>query len=123
MIRRPTRSTRTDTLFPYTTLFRSILERPAAQRQTIKLAIHCRQRRRTQGISGRLRGYGAWRRDSFATIEGRLPPRILSYVAAAQVLRCARGTNKAQQELLALRSEEHTAELQSLMQISNDVYW
>src|SRR3546814_16793310 len=28
MIRRPPRSTRTDTLFPYTTLFRSNLERP-----------------------------------------------------------------------------------------------
>src|SRR3546814_8190583 len=31
MIRRPPRSTRTDTLFPYTTLFRS--RRPEAQRQ------------------------------------------------------------------------------------------
>src|SRR3546814_14349345 len=29
MIRRPTRSTRTDTLFPYTTLFRSDRHRPA----------------------------------------------------------------------------------------------
>src|SRR3546814_20802999 len=29
MIRRPPRSTRTDTLFPYTTLFRSYLESPA----------------------------------------------------------------------------------------------
>src|SRR3546814_5472181 len=29
MIRRPPRSTRTDTLFPYTTLFRSVLDRPA----------------------------------------------------------------------------------------------
>src|SRR3546814_11284032 len=29
MIRRPPRSTRTDTLFPYTTLFRSLLELPA----------------------------------------------------------------------------------------------
>src|SRR3546814_2566764 len=28
MIRRPPRSTRTDTLFPYTTLFRSIVKRP-----------------------------------------------------------------------------------------------
>src|SRR3546814_16645927 len=28
MIRRPPRSTRTDTLFPYTTLFRSFLKRP-----------------------------------------------------------------------------------------------
>src|SRR3546814_9091437 len=32
MIRRPPRSTRTDTLFPYTTLFRSARERPAAAR-------------------------------------------------------------------------------------------
>src|SRR3546814_15952822 len=32
MIRRPPRSTRTDTLFPYTTLFRSSL-RPAVQRE------------------------------------------------------------------------------------------
>src|SRR3546814_10388596 len=30
MIRRPPRSTRTDTLFPYTTLFRSINRRPSA---------------------------------------------------------------------------------------------
>src|SRR3546814_11291275 len=30
MIRRPPRSTRTDTLFPYTTLFRSRKRRPAA---------------------------------------------------------------------------------------------
>src|SRR3546814_5295988 len=29
MIRRPPRSTRTDTLFPYTTLFRSLLQRDA----------------------------------------------------------------------------------------------
>src|SRR3546814_11194755 len=31
MIRRPPRSTRTDTLFPYTTLFRSRLRRPSVQ--------------------------------------------------------------------------------------------
>src|SRR3546814_3302210 len=31
MIRRPPRSTRTDTLFPYTTLFRSDIGAPAAQ--------------------------------------------------------------------------------------------
>src|SRR3546814_14186127 len=30
MIRRPPRSTRTDTLFPYTTLFRSALQEPLA---------------------------------------------------------------------------------------------
>src|SRR3546814_7775633 len=32
MIRRPPRSTRTDTLFPYTTLFRSARNRPCALR-------------------------------------------------------------------------------------------
>src|SRR3546814_20519218 len=31
MIRRPPRSTRTDTLFPYTTLFRSLHERPGGR--------------------------------------------------------------------------------------------
>src|SRR3546814_18657030 len=31
MIRRPPRSTRTDTLFPYTTLFRSVANQPGAQ--------------------------------------------------------------------------------------------
>src|SRR3546814_10785575 len=33
MIRRPPRSTRTDTLFPYTTLFRSLLFQPQARRR------------------------------------------------------------------------------------------
>src|SRR3546814_6285621 len=32
MIRRPPRSTRTDTLFPYTTLFRSLIARPLLRR-------------------------------------------------------------------------------------------
>src|SRR3546814_6807156 len=32
MIRRPPRSTRTDTLFPYTTLFRSLIDLPTIQR-------------------------------------------------------------------------------------------
>src|SRR3546814_2330584 len=33
MIRRPPRSTRTDTLFPYTTLFRSVSPRPALRQR------------------------------------------------------------------------------------------
>src|SRR3546814_3393205 len=48
MIRRPPRSTRTDTLFPYTTLFRSIVRQ-----------IHCSDRTavvpRTQGLDRRRR--------------------------------------------------------------------
>src|SRR3546814_14835687 len=36
MIRRPPRSTRTDTLFPYTTLFRSATGAPAEQSTTVR---------------------------------------------------------------------------------------
>src|SRR3546814_18317576 len=36
MIRRPPRTTRTDTLFPYTTLFRSIDQRDPARRQIMR---------------------------------------------------------------------------------------
>src|SRR3546814_16337330 len=52
MIRRPPRSTRTDTLFPYTTLFRSAAERIAvrvardAVARSSDLDARCRSRRR-----------------------------------------------------------------------------
>src|SRR3546814_2881675 len=45
MIRRPPRSTRTDTLFPYTTLFRS--DADAADRQAVRAAAAHRPRPRT----------------------------------------------------------------------------
>src|SRR3546814_4242397 len=55
MIRRPPRSTRTDTLFPYTTLFRSVhtdgtLDRRgrSACRHTAHLACQTRARRRSE---------------------------------------------------------------------------
>src|SRR3546814_16349010 len=48
MIRRPPRSTRTDTLFPYTTLFRSVVGKP--MRRVKPRARSCRQRRRTFDI-------------------------------------------------------------------------
>src|SRR3546814_9187389 len=38
MIRRPPRSTRTDTLFPYTTLFRSCMLRLSAGMRTVRLS-------------------------------------------------------------------------------------
>src|SRR3546814_251164 len=46
MIRRPPRSTRTDTLFPYTTLFRSPRGRPGRehQRRRPRCAALCRRR-------------------------------------------------------------------------------
>src|SRR3546814_8781124 len=61
MIRRPPRSTRTDTLFPYTTLFRSPVgavhgdgdaDRPAAAVRPVRLAGGADQRRRAGATGG-----------------------------------------------------------------------
>src|SRR3546814_5456849 len=49
MIRRPPRSTRTDTLFPYTTLFRSGGERLAAGAGGRRAALGPRRRHRRRG--------------------------------------------------------------------------
>src|SRR3546814_5348531 len=45
MIRRPPRSTRTDTLFPYTTLFRSILQRLGEQVEFLRFGFALASRR------------------------------------------------------------------------------
>src|SRR3546814_11283857 len=61
MIRRPPRSTRTDTLFPYTTLFRSH-ERPRKARSA-KDSAHRRGARTIRKIRARYFGRGRYRRD------------------------------------------------------------
>src|SRR3546814_15141028 len=48
MIRRPPRSTRTDTLFPYTTLFRSVSARSRRRRN-----VHLHHRHHLASVSGR----------------------------------------------------------------------
>src|SRR3546814_3534180 len=96
MIRRPPRSTRTDTLFPYTTLFRSVAIADGA-------AWH----RSVDG--GRMSSAGGRRRSLLANaIEsiGTTPPP----------------TRAADGPVAARRSEEHTSELQSLMRISYAVF-
>src|SRR3546814_3421754 len=99
MIRRPPRCTRTDTLVPYTTLFRS----PEA----------CR--RRTTGAAPRegerLRGR---RRQSGGCCCGGGGPRQHRLRQGHQL---AGHRRRAQH-----RSEEHTSELQSLMRISYAVF-
>src|SRR3546814_13358582 len=50
MLRRPPRSTRTDTLFPYTTLFRSVAVRAAPETVIEALALVHRERRRPLGM-------------------------------------------------------------------------
>src|SRR3546814_9419598 len=131
MIRRPPRSTRTDTLFPYTTLFRS--ERPGISPSCaepggfrFRIVAHWRGCR-TQSPSNRnltcgnddfpeLRvrfhiaiGFGYIRQRKGPVDHGAkdplLDPRTDELLAALQVL--ARRIER-------VRSEEHTSELQSL---------
>src|SRR3546814_3484037 len=93
MIRRPPRSTRTDTRFPYTTLFRSVasedLVAPAAQGEHVGLVVH---------------------RDQLQV--GAAGDELLSHVLLLA----------AQLKHHFKRSEEHTSELQSLMRISYAVF-
>src|SRR3546814_16735263 len=70
MIRRPPRYTRTDTLFPYTTLFRSFriwLDRGFLAGQTVG-AGHIRWGKAVNGLTGRLGEFTA-------RYAGKLPPR------------------------------------------------
>src|SRR3546814_3597165 len=93
MIRRPPRSTRTDTLFPYTTLFRSQARRPQI---------------RPRPIAAQTVGCGRGGRRRRPEIG---PPANHSFLAVHCKLLGRRE-----------RSEEHTSELQSLMRISYAVF-
>src|SRR3546814_5555629 len=96
MLRRPPRSTRTDTLFPYTTLFRS-QEQPASG--AVEEA--CRHGPPVAAL---------WWRSH------RLPSAADGKSCASVPADCLEGANSA------VRSEEHTSELQSLMRISYAVF-
>src|SRR3546814_1212138 len=97
MIRRPPRSTRTDTLFPYTTLFRS---------QSLRFPI-------SPLIVG-TRGDESSRQIGAKQIQEACQPRGSAPVHA-QYEKCRlMGTRP--------RSEEHTSELQSLMRLSYAVF-
>src|SRR3546814_6979743 len=100
MIRPPPRSTRTDTLFPYTTLFRSaapaerrLRPRPLQQRRADRRTRRCRR--------------------------GALMANVVQTPLALTVL-TPRPSFPRKRE--SSRSEEHTSELQSLMRISYAVF-
>src|SRR3546814_10496338 len=102
MIRSPPRTTRTDTLFPYTTLFRSHDVRPAVAGE------------RQQGGRGRVGDRAQVRPvPDLPDPAGGLAEGGGGRVAAAS----GGGRGKS-----AKRSEEHTSELQSLMRISYAVF-
>src|SRR3546814_8037239 len=109
MMRRPPRSTRTDTLFPYTTLFRSFaglvgrIEDPLFHAQEIlDLALV------VEDV------------DQADVLLREQPPRLERQVT--KVHQVGRHVAERVDEQVHVRSEEHTSELQSLMRISYAVF-
>src|SRR3546814_2769575 len=105
MIRRPPRSTRTDTLFPYATLFRS-----AAARRSIG-AVPDDPRRPPQP-----------RRDPVSARQACPDSACALPIAAPQAGVAACPSAHRRDGAAPGRSEEHTSELQSLMRISYAVF-
>src|SRR3546814_10563639 len=96
MIRRPPRSTRTDTLFPYTTLFRSALHH------------HLPGDDRPPGSPAAASAAGDQIRPAARrAANGGFLPLSLQH---------------GRRRVALVRSEEHTSELQSLMRISYAVF-
>src|SRR3546814_2029061 len=114
MTRRPPGSTRTDTPFPYTTLFRA---RPVAWRRRATRAGGWRDRRaRAARQSAEGRAVAAARRQGCARSVG--DARFAARDPAPKAERDAQARAGRGQA----RSEEHTSELQSLMRISYAVF-
>src|SRR3546814_8015026 len=111
MRRRPPRSTRTDTLFPYTTLFRSgpQAQGPGDPGRKVRRG-QLRQGHQGQAAPGHPRPRGRRARGA----DSQVPPDH-------RVRRRARGEGRDRGGRRA-RSEEHTSELQSLMRISYAVF-
>src|SRR3546814_6900118 len=102
MIRRPPRSTRTDTLFPYPPLFRP----PAATRGAGAVAPTAPY---AAAAEPAVRAGDGAERSVVHRLQGLVPHARRRTLRSADPERCR-------------RSEEHTSELQSLMRISYAVF-
>src|SRR3546814_3491382 len=140
MIRRPPRSTRTDTLFPYTTLFRSLKQRGLLDET---LVIWGGEFGRTNYCQGALahnnygrdhhpRCFSVWmagggvkpgivygETDEFGYNIVKDPVHVHDFHAT---ILHQLGLDHEKLTYRHLRSEEHTSELQSLMRISYAVF-
>src|SRR3546814_5913533 len=115
MIRRPPRSTRTDTLFPYTTLFRSA--RAARGKRRVNMPVNTYAggldslaRAFKTGVMGHPREGGERKRGGTSCRFER------SLAGCCSPPPCRARPRRT------IRSEEHTSELQSLMRISYAVF-
>src|SRR3546814_3288924 len=120
MIRPPPRSTRTDTLFPYTTLFRSLGGNAVSLLLlgTLAGAVYPRATIRALPLLWIGSGLGAWLLGDAGSHHlgaSGLGHGLLFLVFVLGLLRRDRAS-------IATRSEEHTSELQSLMRISYAVF-
>src|SRR3546814_2286728 len=126
MLLRPPRSTRTDTLVPYTTLFRSARRRDAVEaagradhRRDLRLA------RRAAGAQCAQRDVGLRRRAGRGAERARGATGGTDLVARAGRARRRPQLDDAdlwRDRRRGLRSAEHTSELQSLMRNSYAVF-
>src|SRR3546814_8257762 len=118
MIRPPPISTRTDTLFPYTTLFRSRDGGAAgiAQGGGLRAGAGSAGTGALGGGGAASRHRRAAQRDHLARSPHRRARRHLAGDRGRQSLLCPRRPQRGQ------RSEEHTSELQSLMRITYAVF-
>src|SRR3546814_6570260 len=98
MLRRPPRSTRTDTLLPYTTLFRS---RPPALR-------YWRRKRHPMRLPCRA--------------DRKIATPMTSQTSMPAAHHIIFANEKGEDDVMRGRSEEQTSELQSLMRISYAVF-
>src|SRR3546814_3981530 len=98
MIRRPPRSTRTDTLFPYTTLFRSFKKNKIDW----------------------LKGYAKFTSADTVEVAGKAVRAKNIIIATGSSVTPLPGVEVDNDK--QIRSEEHTSELQSLMRISYAVF-
>src|SRR3546814_10330914 len=107
MIRRPPRSTRTDTLFPYTTLFRSSYGYDARVAPEFKIFTN---------VDSATVDPKDFASNSFVDRQTDvciIPPNSFALARTVEYFRVPEDI---------LRSEEHTSELQSLMRISYAVF-
>src|SRR3546814_5861381 len=100
MIRRPPRSTRTDTLFPYTTLFRSCALKHSHRACITKTNVHYSENHDSLCEGERCRTTSTPPFSGPSSLPASHTSRTLS----------------------PSRSEEHTSEIQSLMRISYAVF-